>query len=62
MAVTPCSLPRLPDHATQADLESAYAARGVAIVTCDAARRLALETLIAERRLLDVWQSSPPEP
>ena len=60
--VTPCALPRLPDSPTQADLESNSAARGAAIVTCDAARRLALDTLIAERRLLDAWRAGSAEP
>jgi len=31
------------------DLETAYMARGEALVACDAARRLAVATLMAER-------------
>jgi len=34
---------------TLGDLETAYMARGEALVACDAARRLAVATLIAER-------------
>ena len=41
----PCQLPTLPADPTQADLEAAYIARGGQIVTCDAARNLAVETL-----------------
>jgi hypothetical protein len=47
----PCELHRLPDAATQADLEIGYATRGAQIVACDAARRLAVETLDAEHAL-----------
>ncbi len=36
-----------------ADLETGYAARGAQIVACDGARRLAVETLLAERALQD---------
>lgn len=54
-AATPCALPRLPDAATQADLEIGYAARGAALVACDAARGLAAETLAAEHILEDRW-------
>jgi hypothetical protein len=32
-------------------------ARGAALVTCDAARRLAVETLQAERALQDRWRT-----
>lgn len=49
----PCELHRLPAAATQADLEVSYAQRGAAIVACDAARRLAVETLDAEHALED---------
>lgn len=52
-ATTPCRLDRLGEHATLADLETSYAARGAALVLCDAARRLAVDTLIAERALQD---------
>lgn len=30
-------------------------ARGAAVLNCDGARQLALETLLTERRLIDVW-------
>jgi hypothetical protein len=52
-ATRPCSLYRLPDHPTQADLEIAYAERGAAIVACDAARSLAVQTHEAEHALGD---------
>ena len=58
-AATPCDLPGLPERPTQADLESVYAARGAAIVSCDAARRLAIEVLTSERRLVDAWRTGP---
>lgn len=48
-AARPCDLHRLPGEATQADLEIGYVMRGAQIVACDAARRLAVETLKAER-------------
>lgn len=44
MALEPCRLPVLPDGPiTWADLERVYLERGEAIVSCDQARRLALE-------------------
>ena len=46
-----CDLHRLPEAATVADLEIGYATRGAQIVACDAARRLAVETLDAEHAL-----------
>lgn len=49
----PCELPRLPESATMAELEVVFASRGAAIVSCDAARRLAVETLDAEHALED---------
>jgi len=55
-AVTPCRLDRLPEAATLADLETSYMARGLALAECDAARRLAVETLRAERALQDRWR------
>ncbi len=56
-ATTPCRLDRLPEGATQADLEASYAARGAALVRCDAARAMAVETLEAERALQDRWRA-----
>jgi hypothetical protein len=47
----PCELHRLPPAPTQADLEVGYATRGAQVVACDAARRLAVETLDAEHAL-----------
>lgn len=52
-AMKPCSLFRLPEHATAADLDLGYATRGADLVTCDAARRLAVETWAAEHKLQD---------
>ncbi|SFS75856.1 hypothetical protein SAMN05192570_2370 [Brevundimonas viscosa] len=56
-ATTPCRLDRLPDQPTLADLEAGYVARGAGIVACDAARRMAVETLEAERALQDRWRA-----
>lgn len=55
-AQRPCLLDVLPDNPTVADLEAAYMARGASLVNCDSARLLAVETLIAERRLNDQWR------
>jgi hypothetical protein len=43
----------LPAEATTADLDAAYLQRGAQILACDAARRLAVETLRAERAMQD---------
>ena len=58
-AATPCRLDRLSEAATQGDLEASYVARGAALVLCDSARSLAVETLLAERALLDRWVEPP---
>lgn len=50
-----CLLDVLPANPTQADLEVAYNNRGASILNCDGARTLAVETLLAERRLTDEW-------
>lgn len=55
-ATTPCRLDRLPGSPTVSDLEAVYIARGAAIVACDGARDLAVQTLIAERALQDRWR------
>jgi hypothetical protein len=55
-ATRPCRLERLPPTPTQADLEIAYAERGARLVACDAARALAVETLLAERAMQDQWR------
>lgn len=55
-ALSPCRLDRLPAAPTLADLETSYMARGLALAECDAARRLAIETLEAERALQDRWR------
>lgn len=57
LSLQPCQLAQLPEAPTQADLEIAYAARGSALVACDAARNLAVETLEAERALQDRWRA-----
>lgn len=54
-ATTPCSLPRVGPSPTLADLEAAYGARGAAIVACESARRLAVETHIGEHADEDAW-------
>ena len=54
-ATQPCPLAVLPPNPTQGDLDAAYATRGAQIVNCDGARRLAVETLDAEHRLIDEW-------
>ena len=54
-AARPCALALLPDNPTIADLDATYMQRGAQVVSCDAARALAVETLIAERRLIDEW-------
>ena len=56
VAERPCALAVLPPQPTRADLDAAYVTRGAQIVSCDAARRLAVETLMAERALLDRWR------
>ncbi len=53
MASRPCDLHRLPPTPTQGDLEVGYMTRGAQIATCDAARRLAVDTLMAERSAAD---------
>lgn len=57
-AMIPCRLETLPADPTLADLETAYLARGAALLACDGARRLAVETLTAERALQDQWRES----
>ena len=49
VARRPCALAVLPSEPTLGDLEAAYVERGAQIVACDGARRLAVETLEAER-------------
>ena len=55
-AVQPCQLAVLPDRPTLADLDAAYVKRGAQLVACDAARALAVETLMAERALQGRWR------
>ncbi len=50
-ATRPCALAVLPAEPTAGDLEAAYVLRGAQIVACDGARRLAVETLLAERAM-----------
>lgn len=52
-ATRPCALAVLPADPTAADLDTAYVQRGAQILACDAARRLAIETLLTERALQD---------
>ncbi len=56
-AITPCRLDGLPETPTRADLDAAYLARGAALVACDAARGLAVDTLLGERTLQDGWRA-----
>lgn len=47
LALEPCRLPVLPEgEVTWADLERVYLERGMALIECDAARRLALGAMI----------------
>lgn len=55
LALRACALPRIPDHATTADLESAFTARGVALVACDAARQLAVDDHTGQRLDQETW-------
>ncbi len=57
-AIRPCLLDRLPESPTQGDLEVAYVSRGAALAACDAARELAVETLLAEREMQDRWRQA----
>ena len=59
-AVRPCALPRLTTDARERDLDRLYAERGAAVVACDAARRLAVDTLLTERDLIDAWFADGP--
>lgn len=52
-ATRSCALATLPAEPTTADLDAAYVLRGAQIVACDGARRLAVETLLAERAMQD---------
>ena len=61
-ATTPCVLPRLPEAPTQADLDVAYVERGARLVACEGARRLAVETLLAERAIQDQWREQRRQP
>lgn len=53
IASRPCELHRLPPTPTLGDLEAGYMIRGRQIADCDAARRLAVQTLQAERTVID---------
>jgi len=59
-ATRPCRLDRLDDAPTLAEMEASYMARGLELAECEAARRLAVETLQAERLLQDRWRSDGP--
>jgi hypothetical protein len=56
-AITPCRLERLPEEASLADFESGYMVRGLRLAECEAARALAVETLLSERALHDRWRA-----
>lgn len=57
----PCSLATLPAEPTMGDLEVGYVLRGAQIVACDGARRLAVDTLMAERAM-QVQQAAEKQP
>ncbi|MBK1970817.1 hypothetical protein JIX59_15860 [Brevundimonas diminuta] len=57
-ATQPCTLPRLPDQATAAELENAFTSRGVALLTCDAARQLAVDVHAAQNADQEAWLRS----
>lgn len=50
-----CHLERLPTFPTNEDVDNTLIARGVAIITCDGARELAVQTHDAEHDLVDQW-------
>jgi hypothetical protein len=52
-AMKSCSLYLLPQNPTQSDLEIGYVSRGAALVACDAARVLAVQTHASEHALED---------
>ena len=56
-AVQACALYRLPEQATEADLEIGFATRGAQISDCDARRRLAVDTVAAEHALQDQFRA-----
>jgi hypothetical protein len=58
-AARPCALYLLPQTPTQADLEIGYATRGAQVVACDAARKLAVQTLEAEHALEERLAPTP---
>lgn len=59
-AIRPCELHRLPEAPTLGDLEAGYMVRGRQIADCDTARRLAVETLTAERAAGEAARASRP--
>jgi len=61
-ASRPCALATLPAAPTLADLEAAYMLRGAQVLACDGARRLAVETLLAERAMQAAGRASVPQP
>lgn len=60
-ASEPCTLSLLPADATEADGENLIKQRGAEVVLCDGKRQLAIDTLIAERDLID-RATAPPAP
>lgn len=50
-AIRSCDLARLPEAPTLTDLEVAYLTRGAQLIACDAARRLAVDSWMAERAM-----------
>lgn len=58
-----CLLPHLPEGVvTTADLETLLVQRGTALLACDAARQLAVDTLIGQQNDLKEWQDKRARP
>lgn len=55
VAKAPCKLTLVPEYPTQADIDAVVIDRGVKLVTCDAARGVAVETHEAQNSLQDEW-------
>lgn len=56
-----CPVFRLPANPTMADLETGYRIRGLQIAECDARRRLAVDTAIAQQLANARWSEAVAE-
>lgn len=54
-ATRACTLRTLPEAPTQSDLDAAYTGRGADLLNCDGARKLAVDTKVAQDALVDEW-------